>query len=140
MNEKQEKKKFVDEMMYLLTAPHVFHNEWGSDFPKSTLEETTTQRLIHSREILEKKECSDYEAAMYLSTMSMQSPMSHETYKMYMYAFKKGLPDKFKILIEKDKWIEKDSELFENEMVDYKILKQKIFKSQMGKVQGRSKK
>jgi len=133
--EERESKKFAESMMYLLRAPNLFHNDWGDSFPKSVKEDTITQRLIHSKEVLEKEQATDYEAALYLSTMSMTGSLSHSQYQMYMYAMKHGMPDKWEKLIVDDKidW-EHDSKLNESQMVDYQELKGKIFRSQMKRV------
>lgn len=137
--EKKHQKIFVDTIMYGLRSPFIFPpGGWGDSFPKSILDMANMHRLIQSIQCFDSKMSTMTDAALYLSCQSLVAPLSREWYKVYMHAFSKSMPDKFKILIEDDKWIENDSHLEDNEMESLDRLRAWIFKKQIEQIKSKN--
>lgn len=130
--EKKAQKEFVDTVMYGLSAALIFSpGGWGEDFPKSTIEMANIHRLAQAAKCYDEQKCTMMDAALYMSTCSMVAPLTHEWYKIYMHAFSKSMPDKFKILFEDEKSVKQDAELEANEVDDLNRLRHWIFKHQI---------
>jgi len=87
--------KFVMEMMYLLEAPMLGMPMW-LDTLKEHKGEITLERLGHQREIFETRQCTEFEAMLYISTASLEMALNHDWAEIYMYLFKKWSPEKAK--------------------------------------------
>lgn len=130
--EKQEQKKFVDTMMYGLTAPIVFgSSQWASMFPKDMLERAKMMRLAKAIECMDSEMCTWLDTVAWFYPLSMDAPLRHEYYKMYLHSYKNGLPDKWKLLIESDPDIARDADLHENEVQELNSIRRKIFRRQI---------
>ena len=137
-DEKREQKKFVDTMMYGLTAPIVFGSkQWASSFPEDMLERAKMMRLAKAIECMDQEMCTYLDCVAFFYPLSMDAPLRHEYVKMYMYCYKFGLPDKWKIMIEGDPDLERMTELHENEHEELRILRRKIFNRQMTQVKSK---
>jgi len=92
--EEREEGKFVDQMMYLLTAPYMFYPPWDSVWEASgNKEEAKLLRLGQAKEILEKEMCTEFEAMLYISSATLSHPMSHDWYVVYGWLFKRCKPE-----------------------------------------------
>lgn len=92
-SQQQEENLFVDQMMYLLTAPHVGYKDDWMDLFKTRAQDITLERFKHHREIFEKEQCTELEAMLYLSTASMEAPMHHDWVDIYMWLFHRWSPE-----------------------------------------------
>ena len=93
--EERESDKFVLQMMYLLEAPMLGMPMW-LDTLKQHKGEITLERLGRQREIFETRQCTEFEAMLYISTASLEYALSHDWAEIYMYLFKKWSPEKAK--------------------------------------------
>ena len=92
--EERENEKFVTHhLMYLLTAPTVGMPKWG-DILSMHKQEITIQRLARQEEIFEAQECTEFEAMLYISTASPESPLNHDWTEVYMYLLRRWSPEK----------------------------------------------
>lgn len=131
-DEKREQKKFVDTMMYGLTAPIIFGSrQWASSYPVKQIEYARMIRLAKAIECCDTEMCTLTDMVAFFYPLSMDAPLRHEYYKMYLYAYKYGLPTEWKLLIKSDPDIARDAELHENEMSELRIIRRKIFNRQM---------
>jgi len=91
----REKNQFVDQMMYLLTAPFI---TWpGQEGIYELTDNRTTaklERLVHQKEIFENQEATEFEAMLYISTVTLERPIGHDWTEIYMYLFKRWSPEK----------------------------------------------
>jgi len=111
-DEKREQKKFVDTMMYGLTAPIVFGSrQWASSYPDKQLEHAKMMRLAKAIECIDQEMCTLTDVVAFFYPLSMDAPLRHEYYKMYIYAYKQ--------------------ELHDNEHEELRIIRRKIFNRQM---------
>lgn len=135
MSIKREEKIFKETLWYALEAPFVFAPDWG-DFPKATLEMAKLYRLAESVKLYDSKMCSDFEVMLYLSGMSHIAPLAREYYKMCMFCMKKyyGL-EKIESDPERLRWLERDTELDDQELYEFNKLKSTIYRRQIAKLQ-----
>ena len=93
--EEREEGKFVDHMMYLLTAPYL---TWPNQEQIYQLNDNQTQarlqRLGHQEEILTNEECTEFEAMIYISTSTLENPPSHDLYVVYGWLFTRWKPNR----------------------------------------------
>lgn len=130
-----EEKKFVKTMMYGLTAPIVFgSSQWASSFPQDMIERARMMRLAKSIECMDQEMCTYLDCVAFFYPLSMDAPLRHEYVKMYMYCYKHGLPDKWKIMTDGDPDIERMTELHENEHEELRGIRRKIFRRQMSMI------
>ena len=62
--------QFVDQLMYLLTAPYMFYPPWDSVWDANDNKTTAKlQRLAHHREVFETEQCSEFEAMLYILSL-----------------------------------------------------------------------
>lgn len=92
--EEREEGKFVDHMMYLLTAPMLTWPGQESIYDWNDNKTTARmERLAHSTEILENEECTEFEAMIYISTSTLENAPGHDLYVVYGWLFKRWKPD-----------------------------------------------
>ena len=91
----QEEQLFVDQMMYMLTAPQIFHPPWDT-LVEMHKQDVTLHRLINNKEILEKEMCSELEAMLYLSSASLEAPMRRDWMEIYFWLFNRWDAEKAK--------------------------------------------
>jgi hypothetical protein len=125
---------FVDALMYNLTAPVIT----ATGEPDRQLIETHKSNITLHRlseniklELLNRKECTDYEAMLYLSTLSLVGPISHDAYRVYMYLAGKYLPGAKDMLKDAAEGLEP------SEQQTLTQLKKKIFADQMKQLKAR---
>lgn len=94
-NQDRDQEQFVDQMMYLLTAPNIsvpgYEDVW-----KLHKDDATLQRLAHHREIFGNKQCTEFEAMIYISTATLIAPPEHDWAAIYFYLFHRWSPEKAK--------------------------------------------
>ena len=82
----QDSKQFVDQFMYLLTAPYMFYPPWGDIWTyQDRKNDALMHRLVHGKEIFETQQCTEYEAMIYISTATLSAPPSHGWVNIYMW-------------------------------------------------------
>ncbi len=91
----KESQEFVDNMMYLLTAPYIVSpgNEYTYE-ANNNKETALLHRMAKHKEIFENEECTEFEAMLYISTVTLEHPVSHDWYEIYMYLFRRWSPEK----------------------------------------------
>ena len=91
----KEDQTFVDNMMYLLTAPYIVSpgNEYTYE-ANNNKETALLFRMVKHKEIFENEECTEFEAMLYISTVTLEHPVSHDWYEIYMYLFRRWSPEK----------------------------------------------
>ena len=130
--EKKEEKKFVETMMYGLTAPILFGSrQWASSYPQKQREYASIIRLAKAIECYDTEMCTLTDVVAFFYPLSMDAPLRHEYYKMYLYAYKHGLPTEWKALVASEPDIDRDTELHENEHAELRMIRTKIFRKQM---------
>ena len=130
-SEEQEKRVFVDQMMYLLTGALMAWPQW-EDLVLKYKNDITLQRFAHAREIFEQEMCTELEAVLYLSTASMEKPMGHDWFAIYMWLFNRWKPEaaeKMDIGVEL---------LDRNQIDDMNRLRSWIFRTQMNRIKANS--
>lgn len=136
--EKKEKKIFVDTIMYGLTAPILFgSSQWASSYPAKQIEYASIIRLAKAIECFDTEMCTLTDIVAFFYPLSMDAPLRREYYKMYLYAYKHGLPTEWKALIKSDPDIDRDTELYENEHEELRMIRRKVFRKQMEYVKSR---
>jgi hypothetical protein len=128
----QEEKQFVNQMMYLLTAPHLAWPGW-EDLLQRHKAEITKQRLVHHREIFENQMCTEFEAMLYLSTASMANPISHDWVETYGWLFRRWNPE-----AGQDSWGEaRDPGLAPGQVEQLNRLRRWIYRQQVNRLKAR---
>jgi hypothetical protein len=87
---------FVQEMMYRIAAPFLCWPGYEHDVTQEMIEHARLARLARFGPI--DHECTDYEAAMYLSQASLVAPLDRTWAKIYIHVFTGALPEKAKLL------------------------------------------
>jgi hypothetical protein len=90
-NQDREQEQFVDQMMYLLTAPGITM-PGHEDLYRLRQTDAMLQRLAHYREIFDTKQCTEFEAMLYISTASLVHPISRDWGDIYFYLFQRWNP------------------------------------------------
>ena len=86
--------QFVDQVMYLLTAPYMFYPPWGDIWThQDRKNDALMHRLAHGKEIFEAQQCTEYEAMIYISTATLAHPPSHDWYCIYAWLFRRWRPE-----------------------------------------------
>ena len=120
--------QFVDQFMYLLTAPYMFYPPWDDFWTyQDRKNDALMQRLAHGQEIWDTKECTEYEAMIYISSATLVHPPSHDWFQIYMWLFNRWNPE-----LAKEQDLQPDRpELNVNQREDLARLRQWIFTRQM---------
>ena len=95
-------------------------------------------RLLKAGDCMDQGMCTYLDCVAFFYPLSMDAPLRHEYFKMYMYVYKHGLPDKWKIMTDSDPDIERDSILHENEEEELRMIRRKIYNRQMQMVKSNS--
>ncbi len=124
---RQDRDAFVDQFMYLLTAPMVSMPGW-EDTVSMHKDDITMQRLAHGREIFEQEMCTEYEAMLYVSSVSLDRPMRHEGIAIYAWLFRRWRPD----AADDIGWEDRDLDPTEADLLNQ--LRRWIFRIQMNRL------
>lgn len=131
MSRNFEEKKFVDTMMYMMTAPTIVMPGYEDTITSEMRNKAQLYRMAGQQNI-EKGMSSDYDALLYLMTTSYLQPFTHSWKKIYQYLWLKYHDINFvEQDPEKQKWIKRDAELDESELHSLHKLQKWIFKRQM---------
>ena len=91
----KEDQTFVDNMMYLLAGPYVTWPGQESIYEANDNKTTAVLfRMARHKEIFENEECTEFEAMLYISTVTLEHLVSHDWYEIYMYLFRRWSPEK----------------------------------------------
>lgn len=113
-----------DTLVFALTAPVIGSPMWADIITKDQMANVKIERL---KAVMkgEYDTATDYEALLYLSTASLDTPLSTCFFHIYCHLFKKHYPDKSDFLSEHDTQLDKFVEPSE-----LKRLKDWIFRKQ----------
>ncbi len=130
---RQDDEAFVDQFMYLLTAPYVTWPGW-EDIYQSNDNKTTAliQRMAHHREIFASKHCTEFEAMLYISTATLAHPPSPEWGHIYFWLFRRWNPEAAQAIE-----VDEVRELYPGEKELLARLRAWIFKVQMAHLKGK---
>ena len=124
----REEQTFVQQMMYLLTAPGVTMPGYEDTFSPHNAD-AKLQRLIHHKEIFEQGYCTEFEAMLYISTASLMHPLNRDWGDIYFYLFQRWSPEKAK-----EAGIKGPEELDYSQEEELARLRKWIFRLQMNRV------
>ena len=128
--------EFVDQFMYLLTAPYMFYPPWDNVWELNHNKDTAKlERLVHAREIFEAKQCTEFEAMLYISTATLAHPPSHDWFQIYMWLFNRWNPE----LAKEQDLLPDRPELNVNQQEDLTRLRSWIFRQQMNHMKAKRK-
>ncbi len=125
-------RQFVEQMMYLLRAPLVGTPGWGGIL-KERWSDAIIPRLARHKEVFETRQCTEYEAMLYLSTASLDAPLPHGWAELYFWLFSRWNP---KAASENDI---PSPELDRSQTEDLARLRRWIFTRQMERIRQRLK-
>ena len=83
--------QFVAQMMYLLRAPLVGTPGWV-DILKDRWSDALIQRLARHKDIFAARQCTEYEAMLYLSTASLEAPLPRGWAELCFWLFSRWNP------------------------------------------------
>jgi hypothetical protein len=127
--------QFVDQFMYLLTAPYMCYPPWDSVWDANDNKTTATlERLMHVREIFDTQQCTEFEAMLYISTATLAHPPSHDWFQIYMWLFNRWNPE----LAQQNDLIPDRPELNVNQQEDLARLRRWIFNQQMAHLKAKA--
>ncbi len=87
-SEAQAERQFVDQAMYLLTAPYLAFPPWEDVWNNENHRfRAVTERMKHHQEIFLQGMCTEFEAMIYISSATLAFPPSHDWFEIYMYLF-----------------------------------------------------
>ena len=132
---KTAKDDFVDRLMYTLQAPIIVYPGYEDTVLPEQRDRVNFERLAMLATAKDMIECTDYEAALYLSTASQIAPMSHTWVKIYTSVFLKAFPQSKELLDEEAQ----TQKLYEYEQYELTRFKQWIFKQQMQALKAKEK-
>jgi hypothetical protein len=82
--------QFVDMFMYALTAPYITWPGYQDIYQANdNKNKALVYRLAHLQELFARKECSELEAMLYMSTATLVHPPSHDWFNIYMWLFRR---------------------------------------------------
>lgn len=94
-SQKHGTQDFVEQMMYMLAAPTVTWPGYEEDF-RDRKTEITLERMAHAKEIHEMRQCTEFEAMLYVSTATLAAPPSAAWTHIYFWLFRRWSKDKAK--------------------------------------------
>ena len=121
---------FVDQFMYLLTAPYIGWPGW-EDQVAAQKEQIVMHRFIHASQIFEQEMATEFEAMMYISSASLSHPLNHEWAEIYGWLFCRWKPDEGKEI-----W-EREIVLDRTQIEELNRLRRWIFRRQMDHLKSR---
>ena len=122
----QNEKEFVDYFLYLLKAPTVGHPDWV-DTLRDQRDKVLMERMVHHKELFAQKMCTEFEAMLYVSTVSLAYPINHDWFVIYMWLFRRWNKEKAQEIGSDDV----PERLNPNQQEDLARLRQWVFKTQM---------
>ena len=126
--------KFVDDLMYVLTAPIVVLPQYTDSIQNQHRERVQMERLLHAKEILETERCTVFECNLYLSCASFERPLSHAWAQIYMWCFQQSFPEQAPQIM-----TEGPVQLDRQEEIELDHFRAWIFRVQMNYIKAQSK-
>lgn len=131
MASSNQEKKFVNTMMYMMVAPTIVAPGYEDMITKDLKSKAQLYRMTAQQNV-EQERCSDFDAMLYLMTISYLQPLTHSWKKIYQHLFLKYYDiNQIDTDPEKQNWIRRDAELGEEELHSLHKLQRWIFKRQM---------
>jgi len=135
----KEGQKMFGQMAIELQRPTMLHHMWASSIPKEQLDRVIPERLkqmmlLKGRPVTQ---ITNYEAMLYLSTLSMCAPLGHAAYNTYVYLFRTCLPKKAVTIFDE---YELKRELDISEKMELDDLKRKLYNRSLKLLKDRNKK
>ena len=130
---KEEEKAFsarallAERLAFCLSAPVVAHPSWSSIITKEQKTKAKMHRLAKLKNGEEDGQATDYEAMLWLSTFSLDSPLDRHAFNIYAYLFRKCYPEQASEIFSEHEGVHLDKHLEEPLLRE---LKQRIYKSQ----------
>ncbi|MBF8267721.1 MAG: hypothetical protein HW388_1229, partial [Dehalococcoidia bacterium] len=87
-----DERKFVESVLYFLKAPVIVWPSYEDDF-RDRWDQVLLHRLAHAREVFAQKECTEFEAMLYVSSASLVHPLTHEWAEIYFWLFRRWRPE-----------------------------------------------
>ena len=120
--------KFNDVLMYALLSPTIVDPRWP-ETPESLKFKALMHRILLAPKCVEERMATEFDALVYIHTVSLCVPLNRYWFRIYAYLFKKFLPKHAKTLERNGMW-------FPNELSDYERyllddLRRWIYKTQM---------
>ena len=132
---RKDDEQFVDQFMYLLTAPYMFYPPWDTVWDANDNKTTAKlHRLIHALEIFDTEQCTEFEAMLYISTATQVAPPSHDWFNIYMWLFNRWNPE----LAQQNDLIPDRPELNVNQQEDLARLRRWIFSQQLAHLRAKA--
>lgn len=122
--------KFVEQVMYCLTAPMVGWPGW-EDLLRQHKAEISLRRLALVQQVYKEQMATEYEAMLYLSTASLAHPMPRDWAEVYQHLFYRWNREKAEELgLDNPK-------LNPNQVEDLNRLRQWLFRRQVEHLRGK---
>jgi len=118
---------YAERLAFCLCAPVVAHPTWASIITPEQKSKATTHRLAQLMSGKLDEGATDYEAMLWLSTASLDSPLDRHAYKIYAYLFRKYYPEQASEIFSDNEGVFLDKHMEEPLLRE---LKMKIYKSQ----------
>ena len=130
--ENKTEKDFINYIMYSLTAPCIYMPTWEP--PINVLEKRKIHLLVETT-CFDKEVCTDYDAMIYISTVSLNNPLSYHWGNIYRHLSMKYYGDMDPPDVEKD--YDRELDGYEKQLL--LELKQWIFKKQIEHIRSNAK-
>lgn len=92
--------KLMEALVMMLTSPIIGHTEWieaiTEEQKKRIKIERLKQLMTATKEGKKIEMATDFEACVYLMTVSLSQPLGHMWFEIYAYLFRKAYPDNAK--------------------------------------------
>ena len=127
---KEEEKAFnrlAERLAFCLSAPVVAHPSWSSIITKEQKTKAQMHRLAKLKNGEDDGQATDYEAMLWLSTASLDTPLDRHAYNIYVYLFRKFYPEQAEEIFDQHEGRTLDKHMEEPKLRE---LKQKIYNSQ----------
>ena len=86
----KHERDMVETIIYCLSAPYMYMPPWQDIWMVNDNKTTAQlQRFAHAGEISETEMCTEFEAMLYISTATLESPPSYHWTQVYMYLFRR---------------------------------------------------
>ena len=80
----------IETIIYCLTAPYMYIPPWEDIWTVNDNQTTAAiQRFAHAREIFETEMCTEFEAMLYISSATLESPPSYHWTQVYTHLFRR---------------------------------------------------
>ena len=136
---KEEKKAFnrmAERLAFCFSAPVVAHPSWSSIITPEQKAKAQMYRLAKVKNGEDDGQATDFEALLWISTASLDSPLDRHAFNIYAYLFRKLYPDQANEIFSDHEGRTLDKHMEEPRLRE---LKQKIYNSQVQALKERRK-